>query len=92
MILGWSVKFTHEGADHTYTVRPANILAFEDEFNMGLAQAFSGDQMRLKYLYWLCWECLRANGTTVKPFKEWVKSLDHAELAVDDDNPFDPTA
>lgn len=89
MILGWSVKFAHSGEQHQYTVKPANILAFEDEFNIGLAQSFSGEQMRMKYLYWLCWECARANGVSVKPFREWVRSLDHAELAVSDDDPFD---
>lgn len=92
MILGWSVRFSHEGQTHEFIVRPANILAFEDEHNIGLAQAFSGDQMRLKFLYWLCWECCRSNGIAVKPFREWVKTLDHAELAVSDDDPFDRTA
>ena len=74
-----------DGSVNEYQITPAIEYAFEQYAKKGFHKAFSDDEMQSS-VYWLCWECIRRSGETVKPFGEaFIETL--AKVEVLDDEP-----
>jgi len=67
----------------TYPVTPVVQVAFEREFRIGVGRAFSSDDMRQEYVYWLAWKAMHCAGRVVKPFDEWLGDLTSVEVVAD---------
>ena len=71
------------GSSHepgTYPLTPVVQVAFEREYKVGIARAFSEDTMKQEYVYWLGWKAMHAAGKTVKPFDQWLGDLTAVEI------------
>lgn len=83
MNVRWEITVVRDDATtDTFTVRPKTIVAFERHFKIGLAQAFSRDQKQ-EHVYWLGWEAERSAGNVVKPFDQWLDTIESVGLEVD---------
>ena len=81
----YDVEVTVDGETHTYPVSPKVIYAFEEHFKIGFIQALTKDQ-RMQHVYWIGWECSRAAGVVVKPFTQWLDSLQKCKLVLGKDD------
>jgi hypothetical protein len=76
------VSVTHDdGTSDTYVVKPATIVAFERQFNVGLGTLKEAG--RMEYVYWLAWDSERRSGKITKPFDGWLDEV--ADVDVSDD-------
>ena len=74
-----------DGSVNEYQISPVIEYAFEQHTKMGFHKAFR-DLERQSDVYFLCWECIRRSGETVKPFGEaFIETL--AKVEVLDDEP-----
>lgn len=64
----------------TYPLTPVVQVAFEREYKVGIARAFSEDTMKQEYVYWLAWKAMHAAGRVVKPFDQWLGELAAVEI------------
>lgn len=79
-----SLKITRGGEELTYKITPAVEYAFEVKYDMGYFPAIR-DVEKQTHLYWLAWECLRADGKTdgAEFNLEFVKTLESVEVLAD---------
>ena len=79
-----SLKITQtDGTTTEHRITPAIEYAFELHHKIGFHKAFR-EKEEQGLLFWLAWECLRASGTTVKPFgMDFVATLDSVEVVED---------
>lgn len=86
------VRFTGDQyEDGEYPVTPLVQVAFEREFKVGIAKAFSVEQ-RNEHIYWLAWKAMHAAGRTVPPWGDkFLEVLESVEL-VSTESPTDATA
>lgn len=83
MNVRWKITIVRDDqTTDTFIVRPKTIVAFERHFKIGLAQAFSRDQKQ-EHVYWLGWEAERSSGNVVKPFDQWLDTIESVGLEVD---------
>lgn len=74
-----------DGSVNEYQITPVVEYAFEQWAKKGFHKAFRDDEMQSS-VYWLCWECIRRSGESVKPFGEaFIETL--AKVEVLDDEP-----
>jgi hypothetical protein len=73
------------GNTSDYSVGPKVQVAFEREWKVGLAKAFTNDQ-KMEHLYWLGWKAQQSSGAVVKPFDGWLDTVASVEV-VDADSP-----
>lgn len=69
---------------------PSVIVAFERHFKVGLAGALSADQ-KMEHVYWLAWKGMHASGRVVKPFDQWLDTIENVELEVGEARPLAET-
>ena len=73
-----------DGSVGEYDITPLIQYAFEQHKKKGFHKAIMDDQMQSD-IYWLCWECIRRSGESVKPFGEsFVETLANVEILEDD--------
>lgn len=81
-----------DGAEHSYSLRPRIIVAFEQKFGKGFGKLLGEDQ-KLEHLYYLGWETLKANGVVVKPFgMDFLDTIETCELITDPNSESTATA
>ena len=78
-----------DGTTSHLVVKPATVVAFEREHNVGLG-ALSTDR-RMSYIYWLAWDAEKRTGKVVKPFDGWLDEIVDVDLE-DDAAPLGPAA
>ena len=63
-----------------YQITPVIEYAFESHAKKGFHKAFRDDEKQSD-VYWLCWECIRRSGESVKPFWEaFIETLAKVEV------------
>jgi hypothetical protein len=63
-----------------YEITPLIEYAFEQHVKKGFHKAMIEDNKQSD-IYWLCWECMRRSGVTVKPFGEaFLETLKTVEV------------
>lgn len=73
-----------DGSVNEFAITPLIQYAFEVYKKKGFHKAIMDDQLQSD-IYWLCWECIRRSGETVKPFGEsFVETLANVEILEDD--------
>jgi hypothetical protein len=53
---------------------PADLVAFEDKFNLSVANLEA--EMRVTHLLWLAWKSESRQKTTVLDFDAWLETVD----------------
>jgi len=71
-------------------VSPKVQVEFERQYNCGIASAFSGDEMRMEYVYFLAWKAATHLHKTSKEFEDWLDDVDDIEMVEDDPTPLAP--
>lgn len=66
------------GESYEVTVTPAVIVAAERHFGKGMNQLF-GEAMSYEALAWLAWKGTHRAGAVVKPFDEWLDTIEGIE-------------
>jgi len=84
--LAISIKWK-DGTAQEVRITPAAEVAFEDWAGVGLHIALSPEHGKNKNVYRLAWESLKAAGTVVKPFEDFLKEIDDADLVTTTANP-----
>lgn len=74
--------------DEEFLVTPRVQVAFEREFKIGLAKAFTNEQ-KVEHMYWLAWKCVHASGKSVKPFDNWLDTVKTVEVRPGESGPFE---
>lgn len=83
--LKMTVNYTNGGAS-TVDVKPRSQIAFERQFDIGIAAAFSNaNGLRFEHIYFMAWHASKTN----QPFDDWLESVDGIDMEVGD--PADPT-
>lgn len=73
-----------DGSVNEYSITPSIEYAFEAYAKKGFHKAFRDDEKQSD-VYWLCWECIRRSGETVKPFGEaFLDTLAKVEVLDED--------
>lgn len=73
-----------DGSVNEFAITPLIQYAFEVYKKKGFHKAIMDDQLQSD-IYWLCWECIRRSGESVKPFGEsFVETLANVEILEDD--------
>lgn len=76
-----------DGSVNEYKITPRIEYTFELHYKKGFHKAFRDDEMQ-SMVYFLCWECIRSSGETVKPFgPEFLDTI--AKVDVLDDDPLE---
>jgi len=83
---GFNISVTIDGEEQLLPVKPKSVVAFERQFKMGLTRAFGADQ-KMEHIYWLGWEAMRASGVVVKPFDQWLDTVDECQLVPKEADP-----
>lgn len=82
------VTYTDGRVLESVRVTPRAEVAFEDRFNVGMSAA--GDDMHMKYLYYLAWAALHYSGQEGKDFDAFIDVLDDVEMAKANADPTKP--
>lgn len=70
-----SLRVTLEGSEpREVPVNPSTIVAFERQFQTGLAKAFDVDQ-RFEHMLWIGWHASKKAGLTSDEFDVWVDKV-----------------
>lgn len=69
-----------DGTRDEYPVFPPTIIAFERKWKVGLASAFSTNNVLFEHLYFLGWQAEKDAGVVVKPFDEWLKAVKTVDI------------
>lgn len=75
----YDVEVKIDGETNTYPVTPKVIVAFENQFKIGFIQGLSQNQ-KMEHIYWIGWESSRSAGVVVKPFSQWLDTLQGVRL------------
>jgi hypothetical protein len=62
------------GESKEVTANAADMVAFEEKFNVSVAELSSAP--RMSHLYFLCWHSEKRTGATTEPFEKWLESVD----------------
>lgn len=69
-----------DGTRDEYPVFPPTVIAFERKWGMGLAAAFSNNNVKFEHLYFLGWQAEKDAGVIVKIFDEWIKAIKKVDI------------
>lgn len=93
------MKFTFhvtrtDGASYEVTAGPKQIWEFEEHFKVSVNEVATNPKMT--HLYWLAWKATvaaaaRGDMPAVKPFEDWLNTVDEIEPVGGDDG-LDPLA
>lgn len=79
MIIGTPVTITKkDGTVIETTVSMVAVHEYETQKESLLSSLVQTKKM--SDTWWLAWECCRADGITVKPFKQWLAELSNVEI------------
>jgi len=84
--LAISIKWK-DGTAQEVRITPAAEVAFEDWGGVGLHIALSAEPGNNNNVFRLAWESVKAAGTVVKPFEDFLKEIDDADLVTTTVNP-----
>jgi len=74
-MINLSLRVTLEGeAPREVKVKPSTVVAFERQFQTGLARAFDKDQ-KFEHMLWIGWEASRQAGLTSDEFDAWIDKV-----------------
>jgi len=63
-----------DGTDKQVTTNTADLVAFEDKFNVSVAQL--GRDTRISWLLYLAWHSEKRTGSTKETYEKWVETVD----------------
>ena len=66
------VIFT-DGSEQTVTAVAADLIAFEQRFDKSVASL--QNDVRLTYLFYICWHVMKRTGATADEFEKWVEAV-----------------
>jgi len=69
-----------DGATYEVNVTPKVIVAVERQFSKPMSQIF-GENASYEALCWTAWKASASSGIIVKPFDEWLDTIDSIEAA-----------
>ena len=58
-----------DGSTHDVLVSAADMVAFEDKFDLSIARL---DEARISWLLFLAWHSEKRRKATDKPYEEWI--------------------
>lgn len=70
------------GEPYQISVTPAVIVHAERHFGKGMNQLF-GEAMSYEALAWVAWNATHRSGIVVKPFDEWLDTIETIEAGED---------
>lgn len=73
MKISLRIKFT-TGETRDILAGPAELVAFEDKFNLSIANLEA--DMRVTHLLWLGWKAESRQKNTVLDFEPWLETVD----------------
>jgi hypothetical protein len=63
----------NDGTTRDITVSAADMVAFEDKFNMSISKL---DEARISWLLFLSWHSEKRRGITTKSYEEWIDDVE----------------
>ncbi len=72
-----------DGTDKEITANAADLVAFENNFNVGVTSL--GDSPRMGWLLYLAWHSEHRTKATKKTYEEWLDTV--AEIGASDTDP-----
>lgn len=66
-----------DGTKKTVATAPADIVAFEDKFDLSIARI--NDNFRMTHLYFLAWHAENRTAQTKLEFDAWVDTIEGVE-------------
>jgi hypothetical protein len=70
-----NLQLTYEnGQSKEITANAADMVAFEEKFNVSVAELSAAP--RMSHLYYLCWHSEKRTGGTTESFEKWLESVD----------------
>lgn len=73
MKLNLQIEFS-DGTEKTVTTSTADLVAFEDKYEVSVAQL--GRDTRISWLLYLAWHAEKRTGSTKLPYEKWVETVD----------------
>lgn len=73
MKLNLQITFS-DGTDKTVSTNTADLVAFEDKFNVSVAQL--GRDTRISWLLYLAWHSEKRTGATKDTYEKWCETVD----------------
>ena len=67
-----------DGTDLDVTAVAADLVAFEERFDMSIAQLEKN--VRMTHLFFLGWNALRRTGQTKDEFDKWIEGVSMVQL------------
>ena len=67
-----------DGTDKDVTAVAADLVAFEERFDMSIAQLEKN--VRMTHLFFLGWNALRRTGQTKDEFDKWIEGVSMVQL------------
>jgi hypothetical protein len=64
-----------DGTVKEVTTSTADMVAFEDKFNVSIATL--GSETRISWLLFLAWHAEKRNGATKDSYEKWLESVDN---------------
>lgn len=62
------------GVSKTVTANAADMVAFENKFNISVGNI--GSDPRMSYLLFLAWHSEKRNGATTETYEKWIESIE----------------
>ena len=67
-----------DGTDKDVTAVAADLVAFEERFDMSIAQLEKN--VRMTHLFFLGWNAMRRTGETTEEFDKWIEGVSMVQL------------
>jgi hypothetical protein len=71
------IAFT-DGEKKTVIAKAADIVAFEERFEMSMAR-LNENTMKLTHMFWLGWHVCKRTGITHDEFEKWLETVEMVE-------------
>jgi hypothetical protein len=78
------IAYTIEGQTTEVTTNPFAVMQWERRYKTKISR-ISHDGLGIEDLLFLCWEAIKAQGTTVAPFEVWAAVVETVTTVADDD-------
>lgn len=90
-MIAMSLTVVTDDYTDTVPVTPKVQVEFERQYKVGIAAAFQDP--KVEYMYWIAWKASHAAGKVVKPFDQWLDTVQDVQIVDGDNNrPFVATA
>ena len=78
------IAYTIEGQTTEVTTNPFAVMQRERKYKTKISR-IADDGLGIEDLLYLCWEAIKAHGTTVAPFEVWAAVVETVTTVADDD-------